>query len=161
VLLVRRTKRRIKGAVGAAIHFFSTIRKWLIFRCLCIIKGVPTKYLWRAFSYLASLDMDEPMVTGEIGVYGCGYFVEIKDAVTGAHFTIQQTGNGKLQAYEWREKKNAVGMEYGALVNTNWWEIYNTGKRIDVRGVNRLLSYLKMLYGTGPVRATRQEAAYD
>jgi len=156
-VLYRRICRLISGWFWSIVYFFEGLLKCTKFKLTVMLHRIPEKYLWEAFAHLAGLDMTEKMRTDSgMEVQGCGYFLDIHDTKSGAHFVLSQTDKATMFIQEYRTIQREVKMEFGSIHKTNWWEIYRTGRLLDVDGVNRVLWYLKELYGEGTNAVQKQ-----
>lgn len=148
MLWLQRIKRRTEGALYTVEFRLECLCKELKFRFRLLRERIPVMYLWEAFSYLAGLDMKEPMINGELSVHGYGIFLEIKRP--GYHVTAQQNWRNQLVIQEWREGEREVKMEYGYVAKTHWHEIFRSGRHFEPEPTRRFIRQLRELYGDGP-----------
>jgi hypothetical protein len=148
-VLFRRIVRRTKGLFWSLWYLLLAPFKWIKFKRMMREHGLSEKYLWRAFTYLASLDMNDPMHAGDLEVYGCGMYLELKDSSRQFHATIQQVRRRQLVVQLWRPHKREVQLDLGVVSDTNWWEVYRSGRNVEPVELARVYLVLKQLYGDG------------
>lgn len=160
MLLLRRTGRRIKGFFGSLRYHFVRFVQNVRFHFRLWRLGSSERYIRRAFSYLAQLDMDDWYKTNDgLRIKAAGVEVHIIDEKKSAdpkhptllrvkkyEFVLFQDHNFDLVVHEWRDQTRPIAMEIGPAHETHWWEIFRSGCRVDNL---KFLPYLTKLYGEG------------
>lgn len=160
MLYLRRAVRRIKGWFWSLWYAITAPFLWARFRYQMRGTGLSERYVWKAFTYLAGLDMRDPMHADLDGrhleIFGAGFYLELQDRANGFHATLQQTAPRRLVIQLWRPTKRAVTID-GFKGDTHWWEVYRTGRRVDVDGLTEVHNVLRELYGDGTMPPEQEE----
>lgn len=111
--------------------------------------GVSEQYLWDAFTYLAQLDMPEPMQsTDGLRLFGRGWFVELE--YQGDRWTLQQNWRRELVISAWKPDARPIDIGYGVRGRSNWYEIYRSRTVADAAELTKVTAVIRRLYGDGP-----------
>lgn len=135
--------------------------------------GVTEKFIRRAFSEIAQLDLGEWVKISDnrhFDFFGLefkawGNEVHIKVEEPKYECVIKEGFNKEVYVDEWRSEKREVRLEYGIAHQTNWWEVFRTGKHAtslnfveylravydsikDKAAIEKMMGDLRNLYGS-------------
>lgn len=145
-MLFQRWLRRVKGFFGDITYKVRRKILSLIFQFILKTKGIDEAYLMEVFCFFADLSMKEPMFVGDLSVYGCGYYVELKNEKF--HYTAQWSpASNQLVVFEWRKEPRKIKLEHDFETETNWHEIYRSKHSADYGALIKFVNVLKNLYG--------------